>query len=196
MKQAKDFSAMISSFCNDIKSAKKTITIVTGESNCHIYNATSVRDALFKAQEGGVKLRIMAGPAVSVGPVNSAENTNTVLELINREGVEVYRRKGRALMHYRIMDGKRIYMEAPHIAGADSSEREVLRIENDEQTLWARKLEDEFNYQVEKGIAERVYSRDDFLLLHLKKLKELSYMVESQGKSFDFSTKEELMAYL
>jgi hypothetical protein len=138
----------------------------------------------------------MAGPAVSVGPVNSAENTNTVLELINREGVEVYRRKGRALMHYRIMDGKRIYMEAPHIAGADSSEREVLRIENDEQTLWARKLEDEFNYQVEKGIAERVYSRDDFLLLHLKKLKELSYMVESQGKSFDFSTKEELMAYL
>jgi len=196
MRQTGDFSAMVSTFCDDIKSTQKTLLIVTGESNCHIYNAELVRNALLEAQKRGVKLRIMAGPAVCVGPVNSKENTNTILELINKKNVEVYRRRGRALLHYRIMDGKRVYMEIPHVAGANSSEREVLIIRKEEQELCAERLEDEFNYQVEKGIAERVHSPDDFLLLPGKRLRELSSMVESKGQSFDFSTKEELMAYL
>lgn len=183
-----EVKTMIKAFVEDIESAQKSLTVVSGEAVCYIYNNDKVRKSLLAAQERGVRLRFMLSPIICV----ESPDKNTILDLLNMPNVEVYRRKGRALIHYRVIDGKSVYMEEPHLAAAEAPERKAVPIKHSEQSFWAEKLEDEFDYLIEKEIAERVERRDDLIPLFQDKIQELREKVERKGKSFDFLNRDEI----
>lgn len=187
--QAKSYDEMISRFSDQINSTKTSLTIVTGEAHCKIYNAEPVRKALFDAMKRGVRIRAMMGPSVSIDETG----TNTMLELIGKDYVEIYRRKARSIIHSRVMDKRNAYIELPHKPGAGPHERKMMNVKEDEQEFWANTLEQEFDYQVRKKIAEKVKSKNDFVFVKLEDYENIVEKANHQGKNFDFLTKEDLI---
>lgn len=179
---------MAVAFSRDINSAGKSLTVVSGEAVCYIYNHPKVSKSLLAAQKRGVQMRFMLSPIICV----ESPKKNTILDLMDEDNVEVYRRKGRALIHYRVMDCNRVYIEEPHLAAAGALERKSVPVKDNEQEFWAEKLEDEFDYLVEKGVAERVTRKEDLIPLFQGKIQELRAKVESKGMSFDFMDKHEI----
>ena len=181
------YKEMTTKFQFDVDSAQVSLTVVSGEAICQLYNTEMVRKSLFKALDRGIEMRFMAGPLVCI-----EDETNTLLDLIGKKNVEIYRRRGRALIHYRVMDHKRVYIEKPHAAVSDLTRRKPITVDDDKQEFWAKNLEQEFDYQIRNKIAERVYSKDDFLLLPKREIEGVMKKAEDMGKSFDFLTKEEI----
>lgn len=78
------------------------------------------------------------------------------------------------------------------MAAAEAAERNAIPVKNDEQVFWAKKLEEEFDYFINKGIAERIHSKEDLIPLLQSEIRDLRDRIERKGKSYDFLNKDEL----
>ena len=95
-------------------SKQEQIRIISGELNCGLFRAIKA-DIKKKIEQYGVRLKIIAGPVISVEPESG---TNAILELEReyQNHVEVWISPSRQLSHLRIFDFRLVSIENYHEA--------------------------------------------------------------------------------
>lgn len=100
--------------CFDMLKNGSHLDIVMGEMDSEIVNNIKVIDSLDNALEKNIRIRIIVGPEFDKKSKDFAEH------LLKSKKTKFYQLKKRPDIHFRIIDGKHIYLEPSHEPLTDS----------------------------------------------------------------------------
>lgn len=143
--------------CIDRVPINGTIDIVAGEANCNLYT-NRVAEAMEKAAERGIKIRMICGPILLVDEMS---HTSPILELFSKGKIELFRKNSRAPEHFRIGSNGHVFWEDTHRPG----ERGWRTSYNMPQNIMVMKYyKRKFNHLLSSEDVKKDTRKDDFIL--------------------------------
>jgi len=145
---------------SEIEKAQECFIIVSDTLNAKVYCQQKIIDAVIKKMDDGVVFKFLCGKYILV-----EHEKHEFIETIFREKYKsmaiFYSRNDRApIFHYKIVDHKRVIVEALHKIGV--KKRQYWMTDND---LVAKLLNNKFDFCVSEPVNKRVDSLSDYIFV-------------------------------
>lgn len=175
------------------------LNIYTGEGFWRLYSNPIVIRSFERLAQRGVKSRVIAGPVLSVYEAPDGERYSGLIELAEKDLIELYRREQRGnYYHYSVgkkQNGYWIRVEKPHRPAASLNERGKIEIAEDKTNQWAESLLKHFEEHLHNSVRCK-NPRTDFLLMTDDELVATRDLAIEKRLRFDDLTRETLSELL
>lgn len=181
----------IDTLVNIIQNAKKSLIIMTGEMNCHLFGQERIFDAFVDAKERGVETIVAAGPLLST--IEGPSETPLIKYVNNGLLHKVYFSQIRQRYHFRIADNDpdSMYIEVPHKPMEKDENRKRIDYENKEDKMfWLNEMKSQFKTSIDSEELVEIINYHElsvFPILTPDQFDRLNEYLENEEQSYYFS---------